>query len=136
MYYPYVWNARNTPSLEESPNKFKFINPPIPEEHCDEDAPANPKGCKLGGLGIAEYYTNNTVIPGEATLPMEMYDKWSLKRRKNKPWSAPGTAPILGEGCGVNGGNPDGCNYGMSTFFKTVTPLEVTKLIFLCLSLR
>ena len=28
---------------------------------------------------------------------------------KKHPWTAPGTAPILGEGCGANGGNPQGC---------------------------
>ena len=26
------------------------------------------------------------------------------------PWSQPGTAPVYGEGCGANGGNPNGCN--------------------------
>ena len=28
---------------------------------------------------------------------------------KKHPWTAPGTASIHGEGCGVNGGNPQGC---------------------------
>ena len=114
MYYPYVWHAKNTPSLDKSPNKFKFIVPPIPEEHCNEDAPANPSGCNYD-QGISEFFTNYTFIPGEATLPEEMYDKWLYKRRINKPWQAPGTAPTLGEGCGVNGGNPNGCNYGIVT---------------------
>jgi len=31
------------------------------------------------------------------------------------PWAAPGQAPILGGGCGVFGGNPDGCPAGEDT---------------------
>ena len=47
--------------------------------------------------------------------PDDMYDaeneaeiqKWKDKRH---PWTSPGTAPIFGNGCGVQGGNPFGCN--------------------------
>ena len=28
------------------------------------------------------------------------------------PWNAPGSATVFGNGCGVNGGNPDGCKNG------------------------
>ena len=47
-----------------------------------------------------------------------MYDKWfiegqiSLEASLTSPWSAPGTAPTFGEGCGANGGNPYGCGFG------------------------
>ena len=51
MYYPYLWNAKNTPPLTVSPVKYEFIDPPIPKEHCQEEAPANPSGCRFGGLG-------------------------------------------------------------------------------------
>ena len=55
-------------------------------------------------------FTNNTYIPGKATLePEDMYDKWSKGKKLKGPFSAPGSAPIFGEGCGVNGGNPNGC---------------------------
>ena len=30
--------------------------------------------------------------------------------KRYNPWSQPGTAPVYGEGCGLNGGNPNGCN--------------------------
>ena len=33
--------------------------------------------------------------------------KWKDKRH---PWTSPGTAPVHGNGCGVQGGNPFGCN--------------------------
>ena len=29
--------------------------------------------------------------------------------KRYNPWAQPGTAPIYGEGCGLNGGNPNGC---------------------------
>ena len=29
--------------------------------------------------------------------------------RKRNPWAAPGITPSLGGGCGIFGGNPDGC---------------------------
>ena len=61
-------------------------------------------------------FTNNTYIPGKATLePEDMYDKWSKGKKLKGPFSAPGSAPIFGEGCGVNGGNPNGC-IGMRKF--------------------
>ena len=31
-----------------------------------------------------------------------------LKAEKH-PWTSPGSAPVFGEGCGANGGNPYGC---------------------------
>ena len=113
MYYPYVWYAKNTPPLTIAPTKFEFIDPPIPEEHCQEDAPANPSGCRFGGLGFRQWFTNYTFIVGEPTLPEEMLDKWvTPKQSKNKPWTAPGTAPVTGNGCGVNGGNQYGWGLG------------------------
>ena len=68
-------------------------------------------------LGCQDFvYTNYTYIPGEPTLPDEMYDTdcsacksiEETKERKH-PWNAPGTAPTYGNGCGANGGNPNGC---------------------------
>ena len=47
--------------------------------------------------------------------PDEMYDaadeaelqKWKDSKH---PWTSPGTAPVFGNGCGANGGNPYGCD--------------------------
>ena len=38
-----------------------------------------------------------------------MYDGYVKPRKRVNPWSSPGAAEIYGEGCGVNGGNPNGC---------------------------
>ena len=68
-------------------------------------------------MGFRQWFTNYTFIVGEPTLPEEMLDKWVTPRQsKNKPWTAPGTAPITGNGCGVNGGNQYGCGLGLFTF--------------------
>ena len=73
--------------------------------------------CMYSPQGCQDFvYTNYTYIPGEPTLPDEMYDTdcsacksiEETKERKH-PWNAPGTAPTYGNGCGANGGNPNGC---------------------------
>lgn len=58
------------------------------------------------------WFSQITEIPGEPTLPDEARtynvkvnsgdDDWS----RQMPWRAPGTAPVLGSGCGVAGGGP------------------------------
>ena len=56
-----------------------------------------------------DWLTNNTKIE-IPTLPEEMYDKkYITKNRRFNPWGSPGMAHIYGEGCGANGGNPNGC---------------------------
>ena len=114
MYYPWTWHASNTPSPTESPKHFHFdLEVPVPNKHCKEDTTQQrtDRKCRTW-MGISEWYTNYTYIPGEPTLPEDMYDEFS--RHSNQPWSAPGTAPTWGEGCGANGGNPNGCNTGIN----------------------
>ena len=68
-------------------------------------------------------FTNFTTISGDPTLePEDMYDQtYTGKKNKKNPWSSPGSAPIVGDGCGVNGGNPDGC-IGMRKFYLIFFP--------------
>ena len=73
------------------------------------------KGCLIKGC-MTYVFTNYTFIPGEPTLPDEMYDEecgncrpMEDVKKKRHPWASPGSAPVFGEGCGVNGGNPNGC---------------------------
>jgi len=74
-------------------------------------------------IGEQAFSTNFTFAPGqEPTIPEEMFDAWLPEwRRKTwtgagefrlNPWNSPGSAPIYGNGCGINGGNPDGCTGG------------------------
>ena len=128
MWYPYTWHAAKTPSPSKGPRYFKFKAMPFPEETCEEDAP-NPIGCKFE-LRIAEWFTNDTHIPGQPTLPEEMYDQWMHRRNRKNPWEAPGTAPVFGDGCGVNGGNPNGCGRGMFGLLKSSITLLPTNLLY------
>ena len=57
-----------------------------------------------------DWFTNYTQVT-TPTLPEEMYDDVKPMKKFN-PWGSPGSAPIFGEGCGVNGGNPNGCHAG------------------------
>ena len=59
-----------------------------------------------------DWFTNYTKI-STPTLPDELYDEFNFRpKKKFNPWGSPGSAPIFGEGCGVNGGNPHGCQAG------------------------
>ena len=74
--------------------------------------------CSTCTVKKSAFFTNYTVIPGEPFLPENMFDKWLPERRRKtfgfgfNPWNAPGSAPVFGHGCGVNGGNPEGCDNG------------------------
>jgi len=118
MYNPTPWQATSDCSS------------PIPGNcHWDLKVPTNCTGnCwnwEHGKISIGEtaFSTNYTMVEyGEPTIPEEMFDAWLPEwRRKTwfgpgqyglNPWNAPGSAPIYGNGCGVNGGNPDGCTGG------------------------
>jgi len=73
-------------------------------------------------IGKNAFFTNYTFVPGEATLPEKMYDDWFPEWKRKTwgvglhPWNAPGSAPVYGNGCGVNGGNPFGCNQADDVF--------------------
>ena len=59
-----------------------------------------------------DWFTNYTKV-STPTLPDEMYDEFHFRpKKKFNPWGSPGSAAIFGEGCGVNGGNPHGCQAG------------------------
>ena len=64
-----------------------------------------------------DFYSNYTHVPVEPFLPQEMYHNPSDSAgyehfiNERHPFSAPGTARVFGNGCGVPGGNPWGCWY-------------------------
>ena len=114
MYYPYTWTAITTPSVNRNPKRFQFMDMPTPEDHCEGvlDQKGVKGECRFKiHNGISEWYTNNTRISGEPTISDDMFDGNKPKGVQN-PWASPGSASVVGEGCGVNGGNPDGCGKG------------------------
>ena len=130
MYNPAPWQAYGS----------DCSSPTATDCHWDLKVPTNctgpigPGGCHgdvvNGELTIGEtaFSTNYTMIPlgMEPTLDEDMFDEWLSKDRRTtwvpemdgswtprlNPWNAPGSAAIFGNGCGVNGGNPDGCTGG------------------------
>jgi len=63
---------------------------------------------------INMWFTNNTFIPGEQTIPEDMLDNLGLPKHRHNPWFSPGSAWVGGP-CGVYGGNPAGCRPGDPT---------------------
>ena len=66
---------------------------------------------------------------GKPSIPKEMLDEWLPEWRTKTwglpprgwrlhPWNAPGSAPVWGNGCGVAGGNPNGCNRRDPSIYK------------------
>jgi len=133
MYYPPPWhdvgsrridNSKLGPRfelggirgfLDNAKNRYRGKKYPAPTSR-----PVCKRKCSnhMWKGGPNDWFTNKAKIPGEPTLPRDMYDdKYSDKeveriKTKKTPWNSPGSAPIEGEGCGVNGGNPEGCNAG------------------------
>jgi len=101
MYYPNPWWATSQCTPDESPESCKFdLEPP----------PTDCTGRCRKSMGLVAFFTNYTVVE-ERTLPKEFFDdsaKFKSKAGKH-PWCSPGAAPIFGNGCGSNGGNPNGC---------------------------
>merc|ERR1712236_54359 len=54
---------------------------------------------------VSKWFTNNTFIPGEPTIPENMLGEGG---HDSNPWFAPGTAPVFSP-CGTYGGNLHGC---------------------------
>ena len=80
--------------------------------------PARTNGT-IGQAGSCEgyecfWFTQPTSIPGAPTLNssahrpfnVDVADGSAIDWTRRMPWRAPGTAPVLGSGCGVAGGSP------------------------------
>ena len=126
MYWPPPWHnamysgAHIDGATDQwAPEQWAFVPFPQPEEG----------PCVVGENGVYrcsktsrkggwyDFNTNGTYIPEdqESTLPKTMSansngpNGYDYLMEKRHPWAAPGTADIYGGGCGVNGGNPNGC---------------------------
>jgi len=119
MYSPSPWWATS----DCSPNEQKFVDckfglsvpkPELKEDRCFKDETTN--GCSRSG-GRNAWFTNFTRVP-EVTIDKEFIDG-GLKGDDvtgYNPWTSPGAAPVYGNGCGLNGGNPEGCDGEDATF--------------------
>ena len=124
MYYPMPWHATSDCTPDMSPHDCKFamkITYP-PGEECTHNSTTN--GCSASAAHTA-WFTNFTSVP-EVTLPEDMFDQWTDHTETEAglhPWNSPGAAPTFGNGCGVNGGNPDGCE-GEGNVYRNVKEIK------------
>jgi len=117
MYYPTTWVSQNEiiPTNGLKGAQMGFPGYPLPDEVCEGEIGTECSSSAFNWSWPTDWFTNYTRIPGDGlTMSDEMYGTGSEGTplpnwaRKN-PWVQPGTAPVHGEGCGVNGGNPTGC---------------------------
>ena len=112
MYYPSPWHATsecNPDTMYPKECKFELKDK---SQKCEHGS----NGCNRGA-GWVSWFTNFTVVP-EATIEEEMYAQAPRSSHAGlHPWNSPGFAPTYGNGCGLNGGNPDGCD-GEGIFSK------------------
>ena len=101
MYYPNPWWATTHCTADESPESCKYdLEPPTTD--CT--------GRCRSSMSLVAFFTNYTVVE-KRTIQKDFLDPSSkFKSPAGKhPWCSPGAAPIFGNGCGANGGNPNGC---------------------------
>ena len=104
MYYPNPWQTTKGCTADQSPKDCQF-NMQVPKDGCYRGS----NGCSRSA-GRTAWFTNYTTVE-EETLPVEMYSQGRHATAAGlNPWSSPGAAPIFGDGCGLNGGNPYGCD--------------------------
>merc|ERR1712154_472974 len=79
IFYPIPWlnQVGNGLVLDASPDSswnFEFVGPkwPRPDVVCQDDESAHCSGCSKNSCAN-DFFTNQTFIPGEPTLPDDMY---------------------------------------------------------------
>ena len=104
-FYPSPWHATSDcdPNSYSKRNCRFGLN--IPETGCTRGS----NGCSRSAGRVA-WFTNYTSVP-EMTIEEEYLESGRVKSPAGwHPWASPGAAPTYGNGCGLNGGNPDGCD--------------------------
>jgi len=100
MYFPNPWWA--TSECSGNPEECSFMGNVPNEGNCE--------GRCRAGAGLVAWFTNYTSVP-ERTIEKEYLTQGLTNKGPLglHPWNSPGSAKIFGNGCGVNGGNPNGC---------------------------
>ena len=104
MYSPVPWHATSDCEPHTMrPHECKF-DMKIPDTFCEEGS----NGCSKDA-GRNAWFTNYTGVE-ERTIGEEFIESnRSHSEPGFHPWNSPGAAMTYGDGCGLNGGNPDGC---------------------------
>merc|ERR1712080_18485 len=116
MYFPTPWNSNSEITPTNGIVEAIFgSHYPQPDYVCDRRKGGSCSYSALTHGYETDWFTNFTFIPGNGrSMSEEMYSAQRISveidgKTRYNPWAQPGTAPLCGEGCGVNGGNPNGC---------------------------
>jgi len=109
MMWPPTWHDGQKVPLEEITSFYVPSDPPV----VDPASGHNVSDIKswltdqvyVGGIGKEEYLNKGN--PTNPECPPTSPCGWRMTS-----WASPGRAPSLGGGCGIFGGNPDGCYPG------------------------
>merc|ERR1712212_963031 len=116
VVYPPIWQAGASIPLDEIVNDDAFTDPPARDPNSGR-AVKNVKSwltdqAYTGGIGD-QFKKEGPITNDKSNKNLRSWDRCRSNCMKYKnPWAAPGQAPTLGGGCGVFGGNPNGCPWG------------------------
>merc|ERR1711953_173342 len=116
VVYPPIWQAGASIPLDEIVNDDAFTDPPVRDPNSGR-AVKNVKSwltdqAYTGGIGD-QFKKEGPITNDKSNKNLRSWDRCRSNCMKYKnPWAAPGQAPTLGGGCGVFGGNPNGCPWG------------------------
>ena len=112
VLWPPIWQAGEATPIEELTTTEAFSEPKVRDPNSGhivksvkswltDQAYTGGVGDEFRGIGPVTNANNKN---------LKQHDRcgyWCIKSRQ--PWAAPGLAPSLGGGCGIFGGNPNGC---------------------------
>merc|ERR1711978_60260 len=115
VVYPPIWQAGASIPLDEIVNYDAFTDPPARDPNSGrvvknvktwltDQAYTGGVGDEFKGIGPVTHDNNKNLKRSDRC-------RGNCVKYRN-PWAAPGQAPSLGGGCGVFGGNPQGCPKG------------------------
>merc|ERR1711990_725860 len=116
VVYPPIWQAGASIPLDKIVNDDAFTDPPVRDPNSGR-AVKKVKSWLTNQAytgGIRDQLKKEGPITNDKTNKnLRKWDRCGTNCMKYKnPWAAPGQAPTLGGGCGVFGGNPNGCPWG------------------------
>ena len=92
------WWIRSQPNVRDPINGRAYVNPKI---WATDQAYTGGIGLEFAGTGPVTNDNNQNLKEADRCTG------WCVNNRQ--PWAAPGRTPTIGGGCGVYGGNPNGC---------------------------
>jgi len=110
MYFPNPWWSKSECTENMNPEDCKF-HCYRKEEFATNCKPNGNIGCNRGcGLGVMGYFENYTSVEERTIEKKYITPRLPYKSALGlNPWNSPGSAPIIGGGCGIAGGNSFGC---------------------------